>query len=636
MTGEFKLGEWLVQPQLNLLSLNGQGVRIEPKQMQVLLCLAEQAGDVVSKEHLIQVVWDGRFVSDEVLTSTVCELRKALGDEARKPRFIQTVPKRGYRLIAAVSPVPGPESQPLRVADRQVTTACAQPSHSRFDDARVHSWWKRWPLVVALLLLATMTALLIGWRQMRRADSPPIESLAVLPFKDLSGDASPDFFAESLTEALIAGLAKLKPLRVISHTSVVHYKTSDQSVSEIARELGVDAVLEGSVLREGERVRITVRLTDAATRQYLWAESYGRDVRGLFALQAEIAQGIAEQVQLSVTLAAQPPGPGDRAVDPSAYEAYLRGRLMWNRRTEEDTKKALEYFEQAIRLDPDFAPAYAGLADAYALLTSYNQLSPSDAFPKARAAALRALQLDHDLAEAHASLGMVKLAYEWDWAGAEEGFKRAMTLNPNYTPAQLWYGQYLWAAGRLDEAIQAVKRAQELDPKAVANYLTAAAVFIHQRQYDQALAAYRQVLDLNPNEPTAYKAMSRIYAKKGLLVEAEALWQKAAEIAGWPKDLRWSSRSTDAGKDDRLLDHLNFLLKQKYVRPTSVAKLYADFNDKERAFAWLERAWQERDSQLLFLRLDESWDKLRDDPRFTNLVRRMFPGDKPVAVSVRQ
>jgi TolB-like protein/DNA-binding winged helix-turn-helix (wHTH) protein/Tfp pilus assembly protein PilF len=620
MNGNFRIGEWLVEPQLNSLSSADSSIRIEPKVMEVLIYLAGHAGEVVSKERLIEVIWEDRFVTDEVLTTSIWELRKALGDEARNPRFIQTVPRKGYRLIAPVlleekdeETVPQAEEMPLP----------NQESKSKLDLKRKAAIAGG---IISILALLIIFKVAVWTHNSSKNGATQISSIAVLPLKNLSSEAEQDYFADAMTEALITDLAKLTPLRVTSRTSVMKYKNIDKPMSEIAGELGVDAVVEGSVLREGNRVRITIQLIKAATDQHLWAESYERDLGNILALQGEVAQTIAREIKTNLSLQEEVYQANNRPTDPEAYEAYLKGCQLLEKISDSEMEQSVEYFERAIQLDPNFAPAHAQLANAYCKLVSFNLVRPEDAYPKARTAAQKAIQLDNRLAEAHALLALVKLAYDWDWDGAEKGFKEALSINPINAQLHNWYGQYLLVADQKEESVKEMKRAQDLNPGSIEINMTAGNCYFRLQLYDQAMEAYRRALDIAPSFPHAYKGLSQVYKMKSMPRESEEAFKRSVELSGLPPIKRFSQDFNNWSKKDPeyLLSKLSFVFKQKYVRPTYVAKLFADYGDKDRAFDWLERAYEERDSVLLFLKTDNSWDALRADPRFNDLSKRIF------------
>jgi TolB-like protein/DNA-binding winged helix-turn-helix (wHTH) protein/Tfp pilus assembly protein PilF len=626
----FKVGEWLVQPPLNEISNHEQTLRIEPKVMEVLVCLAGRAGEVVSKETLIHMIWSDRFVTDEVITTTIWELRRALGDEARKPRFIQTIPRNGYRLIAPVVM----EETPPAEAEAPVTPPAPSiaPAISSAKIAPSVSWWqRRWK--PALVAAGALLLPLLLWPAVKWRNQPPpqrsvanINSLAVLPFRNLSGQANQEYLAEAVTEALITDLARYTPLRIAPRTSVMQYKAASKSAPEIARELGVDAVIEGSVLPAGDRVRVSVQLIHAAADRHLWAETYERELSDVLAWQSEMSQLIARELRASLTLQTQAQQATAVPTPSAAREAYLQGRELMKRRTEESVALALEQFERATQIAPDYALAWTGLADAYMQMVNLDEMRPEEGFPKAKAAALRALQLNDALAEAHASLAMIKLSYDWDWTGAETAFRRALALNPTYAMASNWYSQYLWAAGRADEAMREVAKAQELAPQSIAVLLNAGSLYLLRQQSDRAEACFRRVTEIDPKYVSAWKGLGKAFQQQGQLSEAEAAFQKVQELTDAPSATRmkenfaaWSRK----GDPRYLLHKLSFVWKRKYVRASYIARLYADLGDKERAFEWLEKAYAERDSALLFLKTDQSWDSLRADPRFTSISHRI-------------
>lgn len=616
----FTIGEWLIQPSLNEISNSIRSLRVEPKVMEVLVCLKNHASEVVSKEMLIHTVWADRFVSDDVITTTIWQLRQALGDEAKNPRFIQTIPRKGYRLIASV-------------VVHEASPAEAEPTlslpHKHASLApREHRFLKAGICTLCALLLSLLLWQAVRWRNQPRLEHTmaPINSVAVLPFRNLSGDPGKEYLAEAMTESLITDLARSTQLRVVPRASVMQYRTLNKAAPDIARDLGVDAVIEGSVVASDERARISVQLIHAATDQHLWTESYERELRDVVVWQSEMSRLIAVAIGAGITLQAQA-GPVVAAQTPAAArDAYLRGRESWKRRTEEGTTMALAQFERAVQLAPEYAPAWAGLADAHIQMVMLDTVRPEEGFPQAKAAVLRALQLDDALSEAHASLAMIKLSFDWDWPGAETEFQRALALDPTYATASNWYSQYLWAAGRADEALREAVKAQELDPQSIAILLNAGNLFLLRRQSDQAITCFRRILELDPKYVVAWKALSRAYDQQSKPREAEAAYLKFRELTNAPSVARMKEDFTawSRKRDPRyLVQKLSFAWKRKYIRATYIARLYADLGDRERALEWLEKAYTERDSNLLFLKTDGSWDSLRADPRFASLTHRV-------------
>ena len=455
-----------------------------------------------------------------------------------------------------------------------------------------------------------------------------IESIAVLPLENLSGDPEQEYFADGMTEALIADLAKVGSIKVISRTSVMQYKGVKKPLPEIARELGVDAVVEGSVMRSGDRVRITAQLIDAATDQHLWTESYERDLRDILALQSEVARAIAKEIKITLTPQEEALLASARPVDPEAHEAYLRGRYSWNK---EDVKTAVDYFERAIDQDPDYAIAYAGLADAYAILGLWGITPPAEAIPKARAAVQKALELDDTLAEAHTPLGLIKFYFDWEWSAAQAEFRRALELNPSYALAHDFYAVYLAAVGRLDEALAEIKRAKELDPLSLRMDVALAFQFRLSRQYDRSIEEAQKVLEMDPSYWLAQLNLATTYRAKGLDEEIvlEA-YRKQHVLAGDSERVEAVDRGyAESGPRGAYLEVAEMLVarsKLRYVSSIDTALAYVYCERKDEAFFWLEKAYAEGNPFLALLAVETDWDPIRSDPRFQDLVRRMnFP-----------
>jgi TolB-like protein/Flp pilus assembly protein TadD len=460
---------------------------------------------------------------------------------------------------------------------------------------------------------------------------PKIESLAVLPLANLSGDPEQDYFSDGMTEELITNLGKISALRVISRTSVMRYKKTEKPLPQIARELGVDGIVEGSVLRVGDRVRITAQLIQAEQERHLWAESYERDLRDILALQSEVARAIASEIKVKLTPQEQTRLARARPVNPAAHEWYLKGRFLWERRTPEALKKSIEYFQQALEKDPGYATAYAGLADSYDVLASNGILPPKEVYPRARAAALKALELDDALAEPHAALAFILHDYDWDYAGAEREFQRALELNPHYATAHHWYGILLLAMGRLDEAMAAIERARELDPLSPRINANVGLFLYLTRHYDEAIKELSKAVKLDPSHARTYDYLEWAYQQKGMYKDAVQAAQKAASLRGespeWVAGLGRAYERGGIRAAKRLeLERSEAPSSRGYPRGEDIARLYALLDEKERALEWLERGSEERTVMPIYLRFDPQLDPLRSDPRFQDLVRRMnFP-----------
>ena len=482
----------------------------------------------------------------------------------------------------------------------------------------------------AAALLVVLWFFMMGWGQRPGGtDAGVIESLAVLPLQNLSGDPEEEYFADGMTEALITNLSKIGSLKVISRTSAMRYKGTDKSLPEIARELGVDAIVEGSVLRAGDRVRITAQLVDVATDQYLWAESYERDLGDVLELQREVARAVAAGIQITLTPEEQASLGTISAVDPTAYEAYLRGRYHWNMRTEEGIQKSLDYFQQAVAQDPDYASAYSGLADAYTIGMEYGYLPAGENRTRSRTAALRAVELDNSLPEAHASLAMV-FASEREWLAGEREFRRALELNPNYAKARHWYSIHLAAMGRLEEALAEMEQAVALDPASLQAEVWLGTCLLYLRRYDEAIGQFEETIEKDPYYFNSHYWLGQAYEAKGWPEQAVAAYEKAASLSETPHQRATlahgyavAGRRAEARK---ILGELEELAEEKYVSPYDFAVVYLGLGDNDRAIELLEQVYEDHPENLRHIKVRPWFDPLRDHPRFQSLLQRMnFP-----------
>jgi serine/threonine protein kinase/tetratricopeptide (TPR) repeat protein len=475
-----------------------------------------------------------------------------------------------------------------------------------------------------ILLIAGGISLFTGRQQ-------AMDSIAVLPLKNLSGDPGQEYLADGMTEALIGELGKISALRrIISSTSVMRYKGTDKSLPEIARELKVTAVVEGSVLLAGEQVRIRAQLIEARKDRLIWTDSYERDLHNILALQRELARVIAKEIKVAVTPEEQARLAEARPVNPEAYQLYLKGRYLWNKRTGEDLKKALEYFEQAIEKDPNYALAYAGLADSYFVLPEYIPFPPKEAFLKGEEAALKALEIDDTLAEAHTSLAAIKRNL-WDWDGSEEEFKRAIDLNPGYATAHHWYAYNLMLVGRHDESIAEIKIAQELDPHSLIINANVGFILYYDRRYNQAIEHYKNRLEMDPSFEVLHYYLGMAYIQMGKYEEAIAEFQEAMTLSKEFLVARaWLGHAYAASgeieKAMKVINELKELSKNEYVSPYYIASIYAGLDQKDKAFQCLEEAYEKSDTYMIYLKVDPSVDSLRSDPRFTELLKRIGLG----------
>jgi TolB-like protein/tetratricopeptide (TPR) repeat protein len=456
--------------------------------------------------------------------------------------------------------------------------------------------------------------------------SPAIHSLAVLPLENLSGDKEQEYFADGMTDELITELGKIGALRVISRTSVMQYKATRKPLGDIASKLKVDAVVEGTVLRSGNRVRITAQLVRTATEKHLWAESYEGDLNDVLTLQRDVARGVAREIRVKLTAQEQTILAGARPVNPQAHVAYLKGLFFLNKQTPAALHKSVEFFDQAIELDPAYAHAYAGLSITHCWLGIFGLLPPQEAFVRAKTAAIKALELDETLADAYAALGQVSKAYEWDWAKAETMYKRALELNPNSWLAHVWYAGLLSATRRFDEAIKLDMQARELDPVSISSGTMLGKDLYRARRYDEAIKACQEALDLDPNDLMALRFQARSQEQKHHFPEAIARLEKAVSISDetlFRAELANAYASAgETAKALNILAQLKALSKQRYVSPVDMAVVYQALDDRNSAFEWLEKAYQERTARIQELS-EPQFDSLRSDSRFPDLMRRI-------------
>ena len=618
------------------LRKHGMQVRLQKQPFQVLVMLLEHAGEVVTREELQKNLWPAdTFVDfDHGLNKTINKIREALGDSAESPRFVETVSRRGYRFLAEVKdvdagtvPIATPETEGLSGAqESDVAKATSQPvTLKRLAPTLT---WRRFGVVLAggLVILAAWAFYLRN-----RPSSSLIRSLAVLPLESLSGDASQDYFADGMTDELITDLGQISALRVISRTSVMSYKRVRKPLPEIARELNVDGVVEGTVLRSGNQVRITAQLIKAADDKHLWSQSYEGDFRDALALQNQVARSIAEQIRINVSPREQTELKSVKVVNPQAYESYLKGRFFWNKRTADGLKVAAAYFKQAVEEDPKYPEAYSGLADTYALLGDwqYAVMTAKEALPKAKAAAIKALELDDNLGEAHNSLAFCLDGFDWDFAAAEKEFRRAIELNPSYATAHHWYAWHLSLLGRNSEAISEMKKAKDLDPLSLIINADLAELYLIAHSYDESIQQSHRTIEMDSNFAHAHNQLAQAYLQKQMFGEAVGELQKAIKISGGSPTFTANLARTYAAMGRRneaveLLDDLRKHSTPGYSRASEIAAVYVALGDNDRAITWLEKGFDERFNPGVLLR--PGFDPIRSDPRFQNLLRRIGLG----------
>jgi TolB-like protein/DNA-binding winged helix-turn-helix (wHTH) protein/Flp pilus assembly protein TadD len=623
-----RFGVFEADPRLGELTKHGKRLPLQEQPFQLLAMLLERPGELVSREELRAKIWPQTIVDfDHGLNKAISKIRDALGDSAENPRFIETVARRGYRFLADVAVVQ--DGPPERAAGDPALQADAGPLAR--PEAGISSrappralTWRLAGFGLALVLAAALSWILYTSRN----SAPTIRSLAVLPLGNLSGDTSQDYFADGMTEELITQLGQISALRVISSSSVMRYKGARKPLAEIARELNVQAVVEGGVLRSGDRVRITAQLIRVPADEQMWAQSYEGDLRDTLALQSKVAQAIAEQIRATLSRRQQAALRKPRTVSPDAYEAYLKGRYFWNKRTGDGLKKAIDYFSRAIEMDRTYAEAYSGLADSYALAGDwlYGVLSPQDAFRQARAAATRALALDETLGEAHTSLAFALDLYAWDWAAAEKEYKRAIELNPGYATAHHWYGWHLLVMGRASEGIFEMRRAESLDPLSLIISADLAEALCIAHLYDESVRQSKRTLDLDPNFALGHYQLGQALAQKHLHDEAIAEFQRAIELSGhsgaFDSNLAYvyavSGRKVEA---ENIVKDLEARPDKNPSIDANIALVYVGLGDHDQAMIWLNKAYEARFNPSILLR--PGFDPLRSDARFEDLRRRL-------------
>ena len=610
LQGDFRIGSWLVQPQLNVLRGNGETKHVEPKAMQVLTYLAEHSEQVVTKDRLMSAVWADTFVTDDVLTRCISELRKAFQDDAKNPQFIETIPRSGYRLIAKINAA----ETPLPAAPQ------LEPN-------------RKWLIVLAGILGVLFLGAALNVGRLRsllswRVPPSPIRSLAVLPLANLSGDPEQEYFADGMTEELITDLSKIGELRVISRTSVIGYKGAHKPLPQIARELNVDAVVEGTVQRSGGRVRVTAQLIEARTDRHVWAEGYERDLRDVLSLEGDVASAIAGEIRIQLTPQERGRVAGARPLDPEAHVQYLQGLYFWGKLDEENIKKSVAHFQKAIQIAPDYAPAYSALAFSFNLLASSEFAPSQENYTQAKKFAQKAIELDETLADAHAALGFALCYGDWNWPAAEKEFQRANALEPGGEGGHHVYALFLGDMGRTDEAIAEMKKDLALNPLSVLTLRNLGSLFEQAGQPQKAVEQFQRIAELDANSEEAHWSLGNAYRLQGKHSQAIAEFQQARTLSG---DAPWDiaglglayAAAGQRQQVNKILDELQKLSRRRYVSSYMVASIYAALGDKEHAFSWLGKSLGAHEDALVSLKVDPDLASLRNDPRFQELVRRI-------------
>lgn len=631
----YQFGPFRVDPAKRLLFQEDKIVPLSPKAFELLVALVENSQQVIGKDELMTALWPGSAVEDANLTQTVYVLRKALGEGTHEQHYIETIPRSGYRFTLPVESISDEDAE-LAIAEhsegeKESETALTPPAPYSLTvpTSSGHWWLKRsvWAIGLALLLVTLLGAWIWSSRRGVAVETgAPMRVIAVLPFRPLNLDNSDDYLGVGLADVLITRLSSLQQVIVQPMSTVLKYDSREQNPVTAGRELRVEAVLEGAFQKIDNRLRVTARLINVRDGQAIWSGKFEEQFTGIFKVQDSISEQVASALALHLT-------PEKRLLlvkggmsNAEAYQLYLKGRYHWNKRTAEDLKKAIAYFEQALAISPNAALAYIGLADCYNLLSFYDLSPPQESFPKAKNAALRALELDETLAEAHTSLGWVRWSYEWDWSAAERSFQRAIALNPNYVTAHHWYGWCLVQRGQFDEGVTRLKRAEELEPLSLIIQTQLGATFFFRGETDRAIEQYRKVLDLDSNFVRAHFYLGQAYEQKGMHQEAIAETKKA--LASSPESVEYQAAlghiyasSGDLRQTQQMLNQLLGQAKQHYISRYSIALLYTSLGQKDQAFNWLRQGAKERSARLVRLIIDPRFAPLRSDPRFAELLQ---------------
>lgn len=622
MAARFQLGPWLVQPDLNAIVRKGNTIHLTPKVIGVLVCLAEHAGDAVSKEELIRTVWLDTFVTDDVIKGAISELRRAFGDDAHQPRFIETIPKRGYRLIAPVGPADNAEQAQESLQQQTIDFPLASPKFSRARRTIVLT-------STIVLTLATVAAAVAFYVNTRKQ---PIDSIAVLPF--VSSDTDPDGqLADGITSGLIESLSQLPELRVMSRNAVLAYKGKQVDAKTAGRELQVRTVLMGTLRASGDAVVLDAELVNASDNSHLWGQKYTTKAADMLTVQSALAEAISAKLRpaLSADAKTKLGNPGTSNLE--AYALYVKGRYEADLLQPQDWEKALIYFQKAAEKDPAYAQAYAGVGEAYALLAFYRVTPLQEALRNARAAADRALQLNPDLAEGHCAISVA--AYiGWQWKQAEQESHRCVELNPNLSFAHQYYSFILGSLNRMDAALAEQRRGVELDPLSHVGKIWLGRAYYLSRDYPRAIAYALKATENDPNDPDLHSTLADSYVMEGQYDKAASEYERQLILEGKEDRAEALRRAYERDGFRGLLEALNQLWgdsqhAEDYC-PDQVAGNYALIGDKENAFLWLDKAYADNDKitcgNLLPVQIDPFLDNIRTDPRYKAFLRRMgFP-----------
>jgi DNA-binding winged helix-turn-helix (wHTH) protein/TolB-like protein/Tfp pilus assembly protein PilF len=635
----YEFGRFRLKTSERVLLREGELVPLTPKVFDILITLVEKRGQVVEKDDLMKRVWPSTFVEEGNLTQNVSLLRKALGESTSGVQFIETVPRRGYRFVAEISETWDDESGPVAagiavtsgngnhvatVADAEAIPQVTIPGVANPVPVGVSKrpgFRKTSPTfmlsIAAVVIVLSGVVYLTGWSKVGSAS--PIQSIAVLPFVDETDDPDSQYINDKIAESLINSLSKLPQLRVVPRSVVAGYRGRDIDPRKVGKGLNVRAVVTGRMRRHGDIISIQADLIDIDNVAQIWGQHYDHKLSDVLLVQDDISRDIFENLRLKLNV--------EEKKQLEAYRLYLKGRNAWNKRTGDALQEAIDYFQQAINIDPNYGAAYAGLADCYNMLVVYGRLQPKEGFPKAKEAAARALEMDEGSAEAHTSMAFIEFRWDWDRVETESEFQKAIKLKPGYAPAHQWYSSYLVAVERFDEAIAEAKRTEELEPLSFVASSHLGWIYYLAGQNDKAIEQCKKILELDPSSFPARRYLGLAYEAKGMYPEAISEFQTGVKLSGSPLMLALLGHAyAVAGKKaeaQQVLNDLQQLQSQRYVSPYTVAAIYVGLGDQDQAFKWLEKAVEERDIWLMNLKVDPVFAKLRSNRQFTDLLARI-------------
>jgi DNA-binding winged helix-turn-helix (wHTH) protein/TolB-like protein/Tfp pilus assembly protein PilF len=632
----YQFGPFELNPAERLLFFEGRPVPVTPKAFDMLVVLVERSGHLCQKEELMKALWPDSFVEEGNLSVTVSSLRKVLGDDRGHQRYIETVSKSGYRFAATVNHViqeTQPEARIEELPKRQPTTPSAAPVTltpliSKFRGPLI---WRLTTLVGVVVIATLFMARIVrvkGGNTAPPVGTPKVQSLAVLPFQTVDGKSGDEYVGIAMADALITKLGNTNKIVTRPTSAIQKYAGRQHDFRAAGVEQGVDAVLDGRIQRDGDRVRLTVQLTRVRDGMQLWAEAFDETSTDVFTLEDEFSDRVARAICLKLTGEQTGQLAKLSTKNTDAYQAYIRGRYFWNRRTETALTTGLRYFREAVRLDPNFAEAYAGVADSYALLGLYGLLPPKEAFPPAEEAAKKALDMNDGLAEAHATLGFVYFYYAWNGLAAEREFRRALDSNPNYAMAHSWNGQDLATMDRMSEALAETELAQQDDPLSLIVSSNAGLIFLVAGRYEQAIETLNKALEIDPTFPRAHFRLGNVYEKEGMPEKAISEFEQAVRLSGGDSSYQGAlghayAVAGNVQQARKILDLLKKRSRQQYVPAYAIALIYAGLKDKDQAFEWLDKAYNDRSASMALLKVDPALNSLHSDARFTELARRV-------------